>query len=154
MVPTGPKCDLDGMAVVTRSHPNTLRELPSRCQTAAVIVVWWGETIGETIVFDLWIAISCHLLNEITSNLDSVNHGIDIYNNKTFSSACPGVVIKIFNFPQVFHRWFLSLISTWSSNHDKTDFPASWAQAKKRAVFLQVFGLYCIRQMAPELVPA
>ena len=37
-------------------------------------------------------------------------------------------------------------------NHDKTDFPTSRAQAIKRAVFLQVFGPYCILQIAPELV--
>ena len=51
MVPTGPKCDLDGRAVVTRSHPNALRELPSHFLTAVVAGVWWQETIGETIVF-------------------------------------------------------------------------------------------------------
>ena len=39
-------------------------------------------------------------------------------------------------------------------NHDKTDFPTSRAQAIKRAVFLQVFGPYCILQIAPELVKA
>ena len=59
MVVTGLKCDLNGMAGVTKRHPNALPELPSRYQTAAVAGIWWQETIGETIDFG---PLDCNIL--------------------------------------------------------------------------------------------
>ena len=40
--------------------------------------------------FDLLIAISCDLLNEITSKLDEENRGIEFHNEETCSATCHG----------------------------------------------------------------